>query len=309
MKPGMNILPRIAILLLWLTAPHLAEGWQVTLIDSFPRPGRNVPGFEKAAAIDIDFAGNLYIIDRGRHRLLKYTAAGDFVKEIGGFGNAAEQFDDPRDVFAHTTLDVFIADFNNNRVVRYDKNLNFLNNLNSQYPEPYQFDRVLSVAVSSQYDLFLLEDGEKKIIKFSRFSQPTETFGGIHETFGQLLDPVQMAIQDSKHVFVSDPAQHGVVVFDYLGNYITILQHPKMIQPTGLHWGEDRRLYVADPSANAIFVFSENLKFQSVLTLPSPAKGVVDVALWFHKEDGTRRLYALSNTRCWILKLHRSQSQ
>ena len=294
---------RSLLIALFLSSSLIAENWQFTVLDSFPKPGLTSAVLQKAVALDIDFAGNVYIIDKERHRLLKYDGRGRLIKEIGGFGNAAEQFDDPRDVFAHTTLDVFVADYNNNRVVRFDKNLNFLNNLLPQWPDPYQFDRVLSMAVSSQYDLFLLEDGEKKVIKFSRFSEPTEVFGGIRETFGQLLEPVQITVNGSKQIFVSDPAQRAVVVFDYLGNYLTMLQHPSMEQPEGLCWGDDRRLYIVDTHSNALFIFSENLKFITSVPFPPPVNNIVDVAVSFNKDSGTRLLYALSHNRCWLLQL------
>ncbi|NIS47836.1 MAG: hypothetical protein GWN00_06725, partial [Aliifodinibius sp.] len=159
------------------------------MINSFPAPDSKTEIFQ-GVAIDIDFESNLYIVDRGKHQLLKFDRNGRLIKSIGGFGEGEEQFDDPRDVYAQKTVNVYVADYNNNRVVRYDKNLNFINALSSRWPPPFQFDRVLSIAVSSQSDLFLLEDGEKKVIKFNRFSEPAEAFGGIHETYGQLLEPV-----------------------------------------------------------------------------------------------------------------------
>lgn len=252
----------------------------------------------KAAAISKDFEGNLYIVDTGQNQLLKFSPIGQLLKRIGGFGQSEEQFDDPRDVFAHTTLDVYIADYNNSRVIRFDKNLNYLNELVSRWPEPFNFDRVLSVAVSPQYDLFLLEDGSKKVIKFGRSSEPAEAFGGIYETFGQLLDPLQLEIQDSRHIFVSDPAQSAVVVFDYLGNYVRNLEHPRLSQPAGMHWGEDQRLYVLDRATSQIFVFSEHLKFVMTVAPPEGAKEVIDLAVAFDKSSGKGRLYLLSPQIC-----------
>lgn len=187
-------------LLLTGTFPLLANEtlWQVMLIDSFPSDRQPEVKFIKAAALDLDSEGNIYIIDRGQHQLTKFFPDGRPMRQIGGFGRGTQQFDDPRDVNAHTTLNVFVADYNNNRVVRFDRKLNFIASLTSHWSEPYDFDRVLSIAVSPQYDLFLLEDGSKRIMKFSRFADPKESFGGIYETYGQLLEPTQMTLDDSK---------------------------------------------------------------------------------------------------------------
>ncbi|MCK6622137.1 MAG: hypothetical protein HUU32_17590 [Calditrichaceae bacterium] len=282
-------------------------GWQALPLHSFPAEiAPPEARFTKASAIDIDPEGRIYIVDRDRHRLLKFAPDGSLLRQIGGFGRGNEQFDDPRDVNARTTLNVFVADYNNNRVVRYDRSLNFLGALNAGWPEPYDFERVRSIAMSSQYDLFLLEDGTKKIVKFTRFAEPVAAFGGIYETYGQLLDPQQITLDDnSKRLFVSDPAQQTVLVFDYLGNFITAISHPALQQPGGLFWGEDRQLYVADLQSGAVLVFSENLKFSGRISLPESAAPLVGVAVKHDRESGTTLLYTLEPALCRVFSLEK----
>lgn len=299
---------RLLVLLCLAGFPALpADGPGVTieLQERIPREADQAKiTIRKAAALDLDFAGNLYIIDRGRHQLLKFSPAGELIDQVGGFGQAAEQFDDPRDVDAHTTLDVFVADYNNNRVVRFDKNLNFLNALNSQWPDPYRFEQVISLAVSSQYDLFLLEESAGRVIKFSRFSEPTAAFGGIYETFGQLLEPVQMCIDGSQRLFVSDPAQGAVIVFDYLGNYVSSLTHPDLAAPAGMCWGEDQQLYVVNRGTADIFVFSKTLAFRGLISLKAYADEIIDVALKQEQNQPSKRLYALTRNHCLVFRVN-----
>jgi hypothetical protein len=277
--------------------------WEVTLLDSFPTDAPQEFKFFKATALDVDSEGSIYIVDRGKHQLLKFFPDGRPMRQIGGFGSGTQQFDDPRDVDAHTTLNVFVADYNNNRVMRYDRRLNFIASLTSQWEEPFDFDRVLSIAVSSQYDLFLLEDGLKRVMKFSRFAEPKETFGGLYDTYGQLLEPTRITIEDNKQLFVADPVQKAVIVFDYLGNYLTNLTHPEFKVPYSLYWGEDKLLYIADRKASAIFIFSGELKFLGVLSLSEFVDDIVDVAVKYDKESKKRRLYILEPNRCRIFAL------
>ncbi len=290
--------------LFFLACSLTAQTGAYRLSSSFPQPGDSLQ-IGKASAIDIDFAGNIYLVDRDRHQLFKFSPEGRLIRVIGGFGRGEEAFDDPRDVCAGATLDIYIADYNNNRVVRYDKNFNFLNELRSVWPEPYQFDRVLSVAVSPQGDLFLLEDGMKRIIKFGRGNEPIEVFGGIDETYGQLLDPVQITLESNKYIFASDPAQQAVVVFDYLGNFITTLTHPQLSQPTGLHWGPDQRLYVVDRESSQVFVFSTQFKFVGIIQFSERVEPLIDVAVRYQKRTGERSIYALSPNRCYQFDLIR----
>ncbi len=299
----LNALKNALWLFLWLqfcSLQLLANGDQLPAeqVGMFPREDSLV--FVEAVAIDIDFGSNIYIVDRGRHQLLKFTDDGDFIQQVGGFGSNAEQFDAPNDVFAHTTLDVFIADYNNRRVVRYDKNLNFLSSLFSKWPEPYDFSEVISIAVSPQYDLFLLEEGSKHIVKFSRFSEPSASFGGLFETYGQLLEPVQLALDGNKQLFVSDPAQKTVVVFDYLGNYVTSLEHPDLQAPGGMHWGMDEQLYVVDSETSVIFLFDKHLKFKGQLRLAGTNGPIVDLTVFFERKSRSKTIFALSENACAI---------
>jgi hypothetical protein len=307
MLPRSKFLPLIAglflsILPLLLVANEPGK-WEITLIDSFPSDAPLDFKFVKATALDVDSEGSIYIIDRGKHQLLKFFPNGKPMRQIGGFGSGTQQFDDPRDVDAHTTLNVFVADYNNDRVMRYDRRLNFIGSLTSQWQEPFDFDRVMSIAVSSQYDLFLLEDGRKRVMKFSRFAEPKESFGGIYETYGQLLEPGRITIEDNKRLFVADPAQEAVIVFDYLGNYVSNLTHPDFKDPYSLYWGEDYQLYVVDRETATIFIFSEKLKFLGALSLSEVVNDIVDVAVKYDKESKKRRLYILEPNRCRIFAL------
>jgi len=296
------ILVLLVICQITLVAAERTDTLQLKLKLSFDAQTSKSGPLTNAAAIDIDQAGNIYIIDRARHRLLKCSPIGIVIEEVGGFGTDPEKFDDPRDVSSFATLDVFVADFNNNRIVRFDRNLNFLSTLNSQYDPPYDFEQVLSVAVSSQYGLFLLDNVQKKIIKFSRFSEPVETFGGLSETYGQLLDPVQITLDSGKRLFVTDPGQKAVIVFDYLGNYIRDLKHPEMQHPHGLYWGAGERLYVIDRDSNQLFVFSKDLGFLSKSKLDLYLKGAVDVAVRYNKSEDSRKIYILTPEECFVFE-------
>jgi hypothetical protein len=265
--------------------------------------------FLDATAIDLDKAGGVYIIDRAKHRLVKYNSEGIFVDEIGGYGNTSEKFDDPRDVCAFSTLDLFIADYNNSRVVRMNTRLLFISSLEATFAPPFVFEQIKSLTVSPQYDLFILEGVTNRILKFSRFSEPSEVFGGINDIYGQLLNPHQITLEGNKRLFVSDPGQQAIVVFDYFGSFIQVLQHPDLKNPTGLFWSEHKRLFVIDEETNSLFIFSENLKHVSKILLDPFLKDAVDVAVAFRKDDNSKQVYVLSPKSCYIFSLREQPAE
>ena len=54
------------------------------LLDVWPEHFENVHG------IDFDKAGNIYIVDRNEHRVLKYTPGGSLVAQIGNKGQPSD---------------------------------------------------------------------------------------------------------------------------------------------------------------------------------------------------------------------------
>lgn len=287
-----------SLLSLLLTLPMIAkERFQLIHDHSFENRLSSKVNLENSAAIASDMRGQIYIIDRGRHQLLQFYPDSMEIFSVGGFGQSLEEFDDPRDLSV-TTLDVFVADYNNSRISRFDRELNALSELRSIQDPPFDFDRVLSVAVSSQLDLFLLEDGSKKIIKFDRFSTPTVTFGGIFETYGQLLDPRHIELDGKSRLFVSDPAQGAIVVFDYLGNFLRNLEHPELTQPQALHWSANDMLFATDSESANIFLFTKSLSFIQSLTVNTNGEKIVDITSWRDPSTKEEHIFILLPESC-----------
>ncbi len=278
----------------------LVDKWIVwKILDGSETPSGSL---REVNAIDLDSEGNLFILDGGRNRLLKYSPDGLFLKEVGGFGNSADEFNFPRDLDAHRTLNIFVADYNNNRVVRLDKNLNYLNEFVLASDNPFYFEMPLSVAVNNQYDIFILEDLNKRIIKLDRFNQPMAAFGRASENLGQLLGPHQLALGNRNEIYVSDPLKKAIIVFDPLGNFLKEIIHPEFIEPRGIFLTPDDQLLVADTRGRKIFLYLKGGKFQEILDVKLFP---TDVALWKPPGNRPSYLYVSGSEKCIIFSQER----
>jgi DNA-binding beta-propeller fold protein YncE len=72
-------------------------------------------GEVEARGIAIDRSGNLLLTDREGDRLLVFAANRDLLYAVGGFGEGAQQFEDPEGVVTNAT-GIFVADSGNGRV-------------------------------------------------------------------------------------------------------------------------------------------------------------------------------------------------
>jgi len=238
------------------------------------------------------------IVDRENNRLLKYS--GDqFLREVGGFGNEGDQFDDPRDVDASLTLDILVADYNNERIVRFDRNLNFVTAYSGQSEEgELLFGRVKSVAYSNQLEIFLIDDDQRQVVKLDRLGNAPLFFGGPEEPYGQLLDPLQLTVS-TQHVFVSDPGQEAVLVYDFLGNFITRIQAPDF-QPGALDWAPDKELFVLNQQDQHVMAFNRHHQWKYSLIFRELTGPIQDIAIWMESGSAIKRVYVLTDQQCRI---------
>ena len=281
-----------------LPIPEQIDGWQLKSVMTGDITPSGV--FRENVAMDLDSEGNLYIVDRGRNRLVKLSPEGFFLHEVGGFGDGTEQFNDPRDVDAHLTLNIFVADYNNDRIVRFDQRLNYLNEFKSSEDSPIFFERPLSVAVSNQYDIFLLDDLNKEVIKINRFNQPLIAFGNASDNLGQLLGPYQLAISQKNEVYVTDQSQKAVIIFDYLGNFIMELTNPEFQDPKGIDIDSYDQMVVTDPAARKIFFFRDHSSFILELNLKPSGLIPVDALYWQPRGKKIAYLYILTSQKCLV---------
>jgi hypothetical protein len=220
------------------------------------KPGQ----FKNPSAIDINDKGQVFICDRGNHRIQLFDLRGNFIRDIGGYGWQEERFDEPADIWARSTLNIYIADYNNHRIQRFDKDLNYINSKysNSGDDESVQFQEVLSVIYTRQGDLFVLEGGEFKIVKFNAQDQGEIAFGYYQSGEGELTAPTQLDINSKNQILACDSELPGILIYDYFGNYLMQMTHPDLRFPVGIAVDDKNRVYICDVEYPSIFIFSAN---------------------------------------------------
>jgi hypothetical protein len=206
---------------------------------------RSFGEFVQARAIWRDLQGSLYVVDEGANRSTKFSAAGDSLLSIGGYGWGRLEFDRPTGIFVSNGLDVFIADYGNHRIQRFNRKLEYIATLYTRESdnESQRFGYPTGVAVSRVGDV-LVSDGEnRRVLRFSAFTRFEQSIGGIDAGKGRLVEPLEVEVDDEDNIYVLEPKR--VVVFDNFGNYVRTLGAGVLKDATGFTVS-DRSLFIAD---------------------------------------------------------------
>ncbi len=234
------------------------KNFVVKFLFAFPDAASQGLSLAQPQALAIDPEGQVYVVDAGNHRIVKFDAAGNFQQTVGGFGWERQQFDRPLDATAKTGLDLFVADYNNERIERYDLKLNFISSLYSDetLPAALQFGFPSGVDISRHGEIFIVDTENNRVLKLNSAGRPDVSFGDFNWGAGQLQQPAKIEVSAADQVFVSDLKANAIVVFDYYGNFVTRFGSDALLKPSGLA-AADGYLYVADSGHHQVAVFNQ----------------------------------------------------
>jgi DNA-binding beta-propeller fold protein YncE len=239
--------------------------------------------FELAAAISVDNAGNIFVLDKVKNSFQKFSIHGDSLGEFGSIGWGNLQFDSPRDIWVKNSLDIFVADYNNHRIQRFNRKLNYIATLFTRDDESSitRFGYPTSVATNSKGELFVCDGENKRIIKFSSFEKAEIAFGGFDAGKGKLRSPIQIEIDSADRIFVLE--NNRILSFDAFGNYLRTFGEDILNNATGFTvYGDD--ILVANRNELALFSLDGDVlgtfPLSNLLPDESADEEVIDIAVW-----------------------------
>ncbi len=223
-------------------------------------------------ALAVDPAGWVYLADAGTHRIFKLDSLGQVTAVIGGLGWGDEELDHPVSVDAANGLDVLVADYYNHRIQRYDKDLHFLATLQSgeNLPARFSFLYPRDAVLSKQGELFCLDEDNSRVIKLDVQGKPQTSFGDVDSGTGKLTSPVSLLISRQDRVYVADPGQHCLVVFDTYGTFLFKMGEGVLHAPAAVAEITADLLFVIDAETGAIQSFTSAGVYRGMV--PNPVR-------------------------------------
>jgi len=134
--------------------------------------------------VAVDSSNNVYVADREKNRIQKFSSDGTFLTKWGSSGSADSQFRFPRGVTVDSSGNVYVADTSNHRIQKFSADGTFLTTWGSFGSADGQFKNPRGITVDSSNNVYVADYANSRIQKFLDIPPlPTDSDGdGIIDT-------------------------------------------------------------------------------------------------------------------------------
>jgi len=241
----------------------------------------------------IDDNGNILVADTGNGRIEKFSPTGTFLSVIASKGSGHGQLGEPNGIAVDRSGNIYVAEVaSNHRVQKLAPDGTFI----AEWKGPDAgFYGPRRIAIGPDDSVYVLDQGRTRIVKFSPEGHVLSNWGSKGSADGQFNDPTSVAVDSTNgKVYVADPINKRIQVFDQSGKFLTKWIVPEWGQPAGF---EDLaidskmgRVYASSVNIDAVLIFDLNGTRVGNLTPKPPDRldGPSALAL------GDRKLYVLN---------------
>ncbi|MFS0724186.1 cadherin-like beta sandwich domain-containing protein [Paenibacillus sp. 1P07SE] len=220
----------------------------------------------KPTGVAVDSAGNVYVADTYRHRIVKFSKEGSF-EAWGGpdSGNADGQFFRPTGVAVSPDGRIYAVDSGNHRIQVFDHAGVHQFNIGGYGTEGGKLIDPQGIAIDATGALFVTEEGNRRVQKLQADGTPVWRTSADSHLFSH---PMGIAVSLEGNIYVSDIVNNYISVLDSDGSVLDAegwggagSGDGQFNMPYGLAFDHHNQLYVADRSNSRLKRFSASGTF------------------------------------------------
>ncbi|MDC0142458.1 6-bladed beta-propeller, partial [Candidatus Nitrosopelagicus sp.] len=205
-----------------------------------------------------DSENNVYVTDLGNSRVQKFDSTGNFLTEWGNRGTNSGEFGHPTGIAVSDEF-VFVVDNKNHDIQKFTLDGEFISKWGGFGKDVGFFKSPRGITISDDNLVYIVDSGNARIQKFTLDGEFVSYFGQSGKFGGSFVTPVDIAINSDK-IYVTDPNQNKIIVFDIEENFEKILNdsvggYP--IHPQGIAFDQEDNFYIVDYRNNRIIHYNE----------------------------------------------------
>jgi sugar lactone lactonase YvrE len=257
--------------------------------------------FDFPRGMTLDQSGNFLIADTNNGRIEKFSSDGTFVGSFGTQGRGHGELGEPNAVAVDRAGNMYVTEASNHRVQKLAPDGTFL----AEWKGPDAgFYGPRKITLGPDNSLYVVDQGRTRIVRFNYDGRVVANWGSKGNGEGQFDDPTSVAFDPARNrVYVADPRNRRIQVFDSMGKYLTQWPIKEWQQPGGFEDlvldPQSGRVYASSAHMDSVLVFDpEGARVASVKPNP-PLKleGVTALVLL------PGRLYLLSAANSRVMKI------
>ncbi len=228
--------------------------------------------FDNPRGLALDAAGNIFVADTNNGRIQKFSPNGTYITSIGTKGSGYGQLGEPNGIAIDRVGNIYVADARNHCVRKLAPDGTFIG---EWAPGLYGPRRI---AIGPDDSIYVVDQGRTRVVKFNPDGQVLGTWGTTGGSGdGHFSDHTSVEVDPrTNKIYVADPINRRIQVFDSDGNFLTKWSVPEWGQPHGfedLAIDPDRgRLYASSANMSTILVFDLQGNRLGTLTPTLPDK-------------------------------------
>lgn len=228
-----------------------------------------------------DMAGNIYLVDAGNNRLVRFNRDLLPTRDAGGYGGDDGLLNSPTYIAIDNNLNLYVSDGGNQRIAVFDTRLNYAKKIELFDPiDPIKFGRSAGLKVNQYGELWVADRDKSKIWIFSNIGLYDRSIGGIESTGGYLLNPAGITSDRQDRTLVCDKGNKLIKIYDSFGIFHHEFGNRILENPTGISIDNRGNIWVLDSKQPGLFCFDpegnliyspESLEFMGNYDLKRPA--------------------------------------
>lgn len=209
------------------------------------------------AGLACDREGQLYLIDQGNYRIVRFNSELVPASDVGGFGGQPDQFSLPEYVCVDNSLSLVVSDPGNQRLARLDANLHYYDEISLVDDEdPFKYRYPTGVAVTKYGELWMADKDANRVAVFNNAGIFDRFIGDFGYEGGNLSSPEKIVWLPPDRFVVFDAGNTRVVIYDDYGSVRRKIQSKDWAYPNAGTIDADGRLWVVDGGTARLFCFS-----------------------------------------------------
>lgn len=221
--------------------------------------------------------GDVWVTDKGRHVVVKFTDAGEFIQEIGGFGAGDGEFNQPAGIAIDSSGNLYVMDSLNFRVQKFDLDGVFIRKWGSQGSGDSQFRGIVgligpqNIGIGASQNVYVPENGLTPVTGANRvqiFDSDGVFISNIAALEGETIAPAAIAFDANQNIYIETNtstdkiwkiAADGDVILDKFMDKGFATGEANVV--AGMAIDSNDHIYMTDKDANRIQVLDTDGNF------------------------------------------------